>query len=237
MTQLTFPRMDIGSFFEASGLAGASRTVTFTLDVPADKTDLDNVIKQAEQMKAADYTKTSFAAFATALTAAKEVQSSDNVSQKVVDAAKAKLVDAMNALVKAADKHALAAALADAAKLNEKDYTDDTWQNLQIAIAAAKQVLSQYEPTQTEVDKVTQQLRDAQANLVKIGKAPDIEQESGGQATSAKSHASQKGQHQPKNGDEMPETGETSNVNMSFVGVAILGLIAGAILWQKQRRV
>ncbi|ARY92677.1 MULTISPECIES: polysaccharide lyase family 8 super-sandwich domain-containing protein [Lacticaseibacillus] len=223
--------------FEASGLAGASRTVTFTLDVPADKTDLDNVIKQAEQMKAADYTKTSFAAFATALTAAKEVQSSDNVSQKVVDAAKAKLVDAMNALVKAADKHALAAALADAAKLNEKDYTDDTWQNLQIAIAAAKQVLSQYEPTQTEVDKVTQQLRDAQANLVKIGKAPDIEQESGGQATSAKSHASQKGQHQPKNGDEMPETGETSNVNMSFVGVAILGLIAGAILWQKQRRV
>nr|WP_093997772.1 polysaccharide lyase family 8 super-sandwich domain-containing protein [Lacticaseibacillus zeae] len=223
--------------FETSGLAGASRTVTFTLDVPADKTDLDNVIKQAEQMKAADYTKTSFAAFASALTAAKEVQSSDNVSQKVVDAAKAKLVDAMNALVEAADKHALAAALADAAKLNEKDYTDDTWQNLKIAIAAAKQVLSQYEPTQTEVDKVTQQLRDAQANLVKIGKAPDIEQEPGGQATSAKSHASQKGQHQPKNGDEMPETGETSSVNMSFVGVAILGLIAGAMLWQKQRRV
>lgn len=59
--------------FNPADLAGASRTVTFKLDVLVDWTGLAATIKTAGKLKAEDYTKASFAGLTQALADAKAV--------------------------------------------------------------------------------------------------------------------------------------------------------------------
>lgn len=88
----------------------------------------------------------------------------------VPDAADDKLVidiDTLSDEPQPVDKTALQAAVDAAGKLNESDYTTDSWKAFSDALSQAQQVLADGNATQDQVDAAAKALKDAQNALVK----------------------------------------------------------------------
>ena len=131
---------------------------------------LDEAVKSAEALKAEDYTTSTWTALQAVLAEAKALDR-DNADQTAVNTQTEKLVAAMDALVKAADKAALTEAC-DAAEAKDSGiYTQATYATLQTALAEAKTVLDNGDAAQQEVDKALEGLNKALAGLIKIEKA------------------------------------------------------------------
>lgn len=131
---------------------------------------LDEAVKSAETLKAEDYTTSTWTALQAVLAEAKALDR-DNADQTAVNTQTEKLVAAMDALVKAADKAALTEAC-DAAEAKDNGiYTQATYATLQTALAEAKTVLDNGDAAQQEVDKALEGLNKALAGLIKIEKA------------------------------------------------------------------
>lgn len=131
---------------------------------------LDEAVKSAEALKAEDYTTSTWTALQAVLAEAKALDR-DNADQTAVNIQTEKLVAAMDALVKAADKAALTEAC-DAAEAKDSGiYTQATYATLQTALAEAKTVLDNGDAAQQEVDKALEGLNKALAGLIKIEKA------------------------------------------------------------------
>lgn len=131
---------------------------------------LDEAVKSAEALKAEDYTTSTWTALQAVLAEAK-VLDRDNADQTAVNTQTEKLVAAMDALVKAADKAALTEAC-DAAEAKDSGiYTQATYATLQTALAEAKTVLDNGDAAQQEVDKALEGLNKALAGLIKVEKA------------------------------------------------------------------
>jgi len=69
----------------------------------------------------------------------------------------------------AVDKSKLQSAVDEAGKLNEKDYTADSWKAFAGQLESAKKVLADANATQADVDAAAKALADAQSKLVKTG--------------------------------------------------------------------
>ena len=141
-----------------------------------DKTGLAAAIAAAEKLNQAEYTEESWARLAQALANAKTVNAKADATQAEVDAAK----DALNAAVAAlerkpgvADKTALQAAIAAAEKLNQAEYTEESWAALAQALANAKAVNEKTDATQAEVDAAAQALQAAIDALVEKPAEPE----------------------------------------------------------------
>ena len=67
------------------------------------------------------------------------------------------------------DKSKLQSAVDEAGKLNEKDYTADSWKAFAGQLESAKKVLADANATQADVDAAAKALADAQSKLVKAG--------------------------------------------------------------------
>ena len=67
------------------------------------------------------------------------------------------------------DKSKLQSAVDEAGKLNEKDYTADSWKAFAGQLESAKKVLADANATQADVDAAAKALADAQSKLVKTG--------------------------------------------------------------------
>ncbi len=131
---------------------------------------LDEAVKSAEALKAEDYTTSTWTALQAVLAEAKALDR-DNADQTAVNTQTEKLVAAMDALVKAADKAALTEAC-DAAEAKDSGiYTQATYAPLQIALAEARTVLDNGDAAQQEVDKALEGLNKALAGLIKVEKA------------------------------------------------------------------
>lgn len=216
--------------FNPADLAGASRAVTFKLDVPVDRTTLAATIKTAGNLKAKDYTKASFATLTQALTEAKAVIADLATDQQTVDDANTALVAAINGLVKTADTKALQAALTATAKLDAKTYTNASWRDLQAAIDAAKDVLTLDEPTQVMMDHATNAVLTAQKALVKRSQTDP----SSKTPPTKPLPADKNGRHQKTQAD-MPQTGDKVIQWLSLAGVGMLLLIGGLMIWRQRR--
>lgn len=131
---------------------------------------LDEAVKSAEALKAEDYTDSTWAALQAALAEANALDRG-NADQAAVNTQTEKLVAAMDALVKAADKAALAEACAAAEAKDSGIYTQATYEPLQTALAEARTVLDNGDAAQQEVDKALENLNKALAGLIKIEKA------------------------------------------------------------------
>ncbi|MCD8208127.1 MAG: FIVAR domain-containing protein, partial [Bacteroidales bacterium] len=141
----------------------------FAQGTPADKTGLDEKIAEAEEATDKGYTTGSWAALQEALDEAKKVSADDSATQDEVTEAIEALDEAMAGLTEAADKSALDAEIARAEALNEKDYTADSWSNMQDVLDAAKEVSADGNADQDDVDAMTIALADAiDALVVKI---------------------------------------------------------------------
>lgn len=139
-----------------------------------DKTALNAAIEQVSALQKADYTAASWQTLSDALTAAQTAASKEDATQEEVDAALSPLYDAMGALVKLADKTALATAIDSASALNEKDYTAESWTAVSDALTTAQKLNEQEDAAQKDVDDAAQALNDAVGALVEKTVSPVV---------------------------------------------------------------
>ena len=141
-----------------------------------DTAALEKAITDAESLKEADYTADSWQVMQAALADAKQALDAKE-SQAAVDEATEHLNAAIDALEKVenpgkeVDTAALEKAITDAESLKEADYTADSWQVMQAALADAKQALDAKE-SQEAVDKAADTLNAAVSALVKAAEQP-----------------------------------------------------------------
>lgn len=155
-------------------------------DMP-DKTALNTQISQAEQLKEADYTVFTWQVLTGALQAAKGVQANPTARQDEIDQSANALEMAIKGLKKSGgevepadptpeiptekpvDKVLLDNTIQAAGALAEKDYSEETWKQLAQNLQKAKDVNSDKNAKQTDVDKALNDLRSA----IKALKAAD----------------------------------------------------------------
>ncbi len=137
--------------------------------VPADKTELNAAIADAEEKNAEAYTTDSWTAVAEALEAAKAVAADENATQAAADAAKTALQEALDKLVERGNKEELIALIGTTDAYVQDDYTSGTWNTYADALAKAQEVAANTDATQAEIDAAKEALSTAIANLIRKG--------------------------------------------------------------------
>ena len=137
-----------------------------------DTTALEAAIKSAENLTESDYTAASWSDLCVELKEAKDELAASH-TQSTVDEATEHLNAAIKALVKAETKEEtktdvtkLNAVIEKAEALKQRDYTAESWKNLQTALDAAKK-LTDATAEQTVVDQAASDLETAILALVK----------------------------------------------------------------------
>ena len=214
---------------------GYTTPLTFTYKIaetpaPAevDTTALEAAIAEADNLKEADYTADSWAAYQAALQNARTVLEAKE-SQDAVDQALAALNAAKDALVKAEEEPvaintaSLEKAIADAKALKEADYTAESWKALQSALSDARKALEAKE-SQEAVDNATNRLNKAIKALVKKGSSSV--KKTDGTTNGSKT-----------SGSDSVKTGDPASV-LGWLGLAVssLGAGMGGFAWKRRKR-
>ena len=134
--------------------------------------ELRDYYKANKDKTSENYTEESFAAYTEALNAAAEILEKADASQTDVDQALADLQAAVDGLDEkepaAVNKEALQNLYDSYAKMEQGNYTDESWQVLQDALADANAVLEKADATQTEVDEAYSVLKAAADGLQEV---------------------------------------------------------------------
>ncbi len=214
---------------------GYTTPLTFTYKIaetpaPAeiDTTALEAAIAEADNLKEADYTADSWAAYQAALQNARTVLEAKE-SQEAVDQALSTLNAAKDALVKAEEEPvaintaSLEKAIADAKALKEADYTAESWKALQSALSDARKALEAKE-SQEAVDNATNSLNKAIKALVKKGSSSV--KKTDGTTNGSKT-----------SGSDSVKTGDPASV-LGWLGLAVssLGAGMGGFAWKRRKR-
>lgn len=214
---------------------GYTTPLTFTYKIaetpaPAevDTTALEAAIAEADNLKEADYTADSWAAYQAALQNARTVLEAKE-SQEAVNQALSTLNAAKDALVKAEEEPvaintaSLEKAIADAKALKEADYTAESWKALQSARSDARKALEAKE-SQEAVDNATNSLNKAIKALVKKGSSSV--KKTDGTTNGSKT-----------SGSDSVKTGDPASV-LGWLGLAVssLGAGMGGFAWKRRKR-
>ncbi|MEQ2537774.1 penicillin-binding Tp47 domain C-containing protein [Coprococcus comes] len=214
---------------------GYTTPLTFTYKIaetpaPAevDTTALEAAIAEADNLKEADYTADSWAAYQAALQNARTVLEAKE-SQEAVNQALSTLNAAKDALVKAEEEPvaintaSLEKAIADAKALKEADYTAESWKALQSALSDARKALEAKE-SQEAVDNATNSLNKAIKALVKKGSSSV--KKTDGTTNGSKT-----------SGSDSVKTGDPASV-LGWIGLAVssLGAGMGGFAWKRRKR-
>ena len=214
---------------------GYTTPLTFTYKIaetpaPAevDTTALEAAIAEADNLKEADYTADSWAAYQAALQNARTVLEAKE-SQEAVNQALSALNAAKDALVKAEEEPvaintaSLEKAIADAKALKEADYTAESWKALQSALSDARKALEAKE-SQEAVDNATNSLNKAIKALVKKGSSSV--KKTDGTTNGSKT-----------SGNDSVKTGDPASV-LGWLGLAVssLGAGMGGFAWKRRKR-
>lgn len=156
-----------------------------------------------------------------------------------------------------ADKSKLQAAVDEAGKLDEKDYTVDSWKVFTGQLESAKKVLADENATQDDVDSALKMLKDAQSGLVKADSGSTGGSTSGGSSAgntgntgnigntgntgSGGSHDASAASTGAANGNDSANGGQLGLVSTGagialVAGVAALLAVAGAVIAVLRRR-
>jgi len=214
---------------------GYTTPLTFTYKIaetpaPAevDTTALEAAIAEADNLKEADYTADSWAAYQAALQNARTALEAKE-SQEAVNQALSTLNAAKDALVKAEEEPvaintaSLEKAIADAKALKEADYTAESWKALQSALSDARKALEAKE-SQEAVDNATNSLNKAIKALVKKGSSSV--KKTDGTTNGSKT-----------SGSDSVKTGDPASV-LGWLGLAVssLGAGMGGFAWKRRKR-
>lgn len=156
-----------------------------------------------------------------------------------------------------ADKSKLQAAVDEAGRLDEKDYTVDSWKVFTGQLESAKKVLADENATQDDVDSALKTLKDAQSGLVKADSGSTGGSTSGGSSAgntgntgnigntgntgSGGSHDASAASTGAANGNDSANGGQLGLVSTGagialVAGVAALLAVAGAVIAVLRRR-
>lgn len=143
-------------------------TLSQTSGTKTDKTALKDLINQAEQQKQGDASDIVYEVLTRAIDSAEAVNMNMNVDQKAVDTTVIALQSAIDVMPKAtaADKEKLAEKITEAEAIESTQYTEDTYNALEEAIKAAKDIYDSANATQEQVDERVIKLESALTNLV-----------------------------------------------------------------------
>lgn len=144
-----------------------SNAINALVKRPANKATLQDLINQASSKNEADYTPSSWTAFAKAFNDAKDVNSKADATQNEVDDATGKLDDAISSLVKRASKADLEAQYTRYNALVKADYTASSWAELEAVIARTDAIRADANATENDVADATAYLENAIDSLVK----------------------------------------------------------------------
>ncbi len=141
-----------------------------------DKEDLASSVEDADKLIKEDYTEESWNKFQQALAAAKEALAKENPGLLAdIKTAEKALVEAMSALKKvepsASSKSELNASIAAAEAIVKGNYTNESWDNMQKALAAAKEIAAKKDALQSEINGAKKDLDDAVKALSQIASA------------------------------------------------------------------
>ena len=139
------------------------------LEEIGDKTNLNAVIAEAETKAEGEYTPDSWAAFQDSLESAKTVQADEDAGVSQVNAAAQALTEAMEALILRANTAELAALVAQAKEIQQGDYTEESWDALQNAIASAEEALDNPNLSQNDISGQKLNLQNAMNGLAVEG--------------------------------------------------------------------
>jgi hypothetical protein len=151
----------------ASDLQAAMDNLAELTDA-VDKTALEGLIAEADELDSSTYTQDSWTDFVAALSAAKTVSADEDATQAEVDEAASSLQAAIDDLVElppAIDKTLLSSLIAEVEAFDPSDYTEDSWSAFADALSAAKSVEADYDATQEQVDAAISSLQAAMDNL------------------------------------------------------------------------
>ena len=136
------------------------------LEEIGDKSNLNALITEAESKVEADYTPNSWAAFQESLKNARAVQADEDAGTSQVNAAAQALEEAMKTLTPRVDTSKLTALVAQAKEIEQGNYTDESWDALQKAIAAAEEALDNPNLSQDDISGQEGNLQNAINGLV-----------------------------------------------------------------------
>lgn len=149
--------------------------VTVAVEEPADLTALNEVIKKAKDLKEVDYTTSTWANEAKALTTAESVVAADRKRQEEVDDAALALENAMKALEERADVASLSE-LTERVKVKaENDYTASTYALFKEALDNAQRIVADNsDVNQKKADDANNALAKADSALVACAQETDF---------------------------------------------------------------
>lgn len=131
----------------------------------ADKSGLIVAIYIAEEKNEEDYTLETWRPFIESLEVAIQVRDNPEATQREVNDALYELNDKMDELIEEllnpepiVNKSELIDAVDRAERMNKEDYTIETWEELEIVLEAAIEVIDDLEATQSEVDQALENL-------------------------------------------------------------------------------
>ncbi len=175
---------------EAKALAGQAKPVAndvevmkreltkaiTSLEYPANKSALNDILDKIQSLKEMDYTAESWAILNDLLNEANDINADDGALQETVDIIVEKLQEAVDGLVKVSevqvDKKELTTLLNSAKAIDTSKYTAASVKNLKNQIAAAEAVLKNNKATQKQVDEAVKNLKQAIADLKEAAQPP-----------------------------------------------------------------
>lgn len=146
----------------------------------ADKTALEELIRDAQGYNRADYTVESWKVFTDALAGAYSVNQDEEAEQADVDRAAEELRAAIKGLEKAhadVDLDEIRALIGKVQQLDKNDYTEQSWEELDNALTDAVNAVNNPEVTQDQIDQKSEALKKAIEALKKAESGEGSEEE------------------------------------------------------------
>jgi uncharacterized protein with FMN-binding domain len=213
---------------------------------------LSELVAKAQALTEADYTKASWSALDSAVSAAEAVQQNAQATDAQVTSAKDALANAMANLVEAASadqKTSLKVEIGKADALEESDYTAESWAKYQEALKAAVAVVNGEDLSASEVQAALESLSNARKGLVETIDEQNGSQQSGTGQSGAEQNTTEQGGAVQNDADQgsgeqngsvqtaASSSAKTGDSTLGFVGLfgAIAAAAAGAAAWARRR--
>ena len=208
------------------------------------KDELKKAIDAAKAIENKNYTEASWKALQAAITAAEAVRDDVDATQDDVDAQVTALETAVNGLKEkepekpeVVNKAELKKTIDAAKAVENKNYTEASWNALQKAIKAAEVVYENADATQDEVDAQVVALKNAVDGLKVNTEKPNPQKPGTEKPNTNKPNTNKpnvNGQNVDKNESATPKTGDTSPIIPSVAGMFCAIAVVVMILKKKE---
>ena len=208
------------------------------------KEALEQKITDAKAIKNENYTEASWNALQAAITAAEAVRDDADATQDDVDAQVTALATAINALEEKepekpeeVNKDELKKAIDAAKAIENKNYTEASWNALQAAIAAAEAVRNDADATQDDVDAQVTALKNAVDGLKENSEKPNPEKPNPEKPNTNKPNTNKPNTDKPnadKNENAAPKTGDSAPFVPCMAGMICAAAVAGMALKKRK---